>query len=421
MKRILEFDGIRTFAVLIVIADHYAPFRNFANGAPAKLGGLGVDVFFVLSGYLITRILLDLKTADQPYQVFYARRFLRILPPFILLLMLVYGVGVLLHEPVEKLKLLGQVLFLRSFKGTGGVVERLWDVFRGAAAIPGLFHKLVSAPIPRDYPRLPMSGSLGPTWSLSVEEWFYLLWAPVVLVFRRRIILTLAVLVCVMGFLLRWIGGGGTDFLSSVDILITGAALALWVERRRDLSTKVRLHFDSAIALLAWLSFILFVALTWMHRDLVSRTLIEIFTFGAIAWTIAHAGHHHPICSVLRFRPIVYVGTVSYTVYLIHLPIYFVVRSALQGATAALPELAQMWLVSICSLIATIAFAALSWKYYERPILGFKDALTERIRRRKAPTSQVRSTGSFEHLEGGSVPENCEPILYDKATYAANG
>ncbi len=137
MTRIQEFDGLRTFAVLVVIADHYAPLRNFADGAPARLGGFGVDLFFVLSGYLITTILLGLRTTDRPYQVFYVRRFLRILPPYFLLLVLVYGLAGLLREPIAGSKVAGQILFLRSFKDTSAVLERLWFVLSGATPVPG--------------------------------------------------------------------------------------------------------------------------------------------------------------------------------------------------------------------------------------------------------------------------------------------
>ena len=94
MKRIQEFDGIRALAVGLVILDHYAPFRNFAHSAPARYGGCGVDIFFILSGFLITTILLKAKQEQHPYRIFYARRALRILPAFALLLVFVYGVGV---------------------------------------------------------------------------------------------------------------------------------------------------------------------------------------------------------------------------------------------------------------------------------------------------------------------------------------
>jgi peptidoglycan/LPS O-acetylase OafA/YrhL len=389
MKRIFEFDGLRTLAVLIVIADHYAPFRNFAGGATARLGGFGVDVFFVLSGFLITTILLELKGTDHAYQVFYARRFLRILPPFVALLVVVYGAGILMHEPLDKSKMFGQLLFLRSFKNTRVVMARVWGVIHGAAAVPGLFHKLSVPSVPRDYPWLPMSGSLGPTWSLSVEEWFYVLWAPVVLMFRRRMILIVAAMSCLMGFVLRWLGGGGSDFFSSVDILIVGAVLALWVERRKSLPLNVSRRFDNLIRWAALVSFLLFLLLTWLHRDLISRTLVEIFVFGAIAWLIRNAGCAHPISSLLRVKPLVYSGMISYTIYLIHLPMYFLVRSALHGLIAGLPEVQGMWIVALFSLAGTLAFSAISWRYYEQPLLGFKDVLTERIKGSRKPVVTV--------------------------------
>ena len=128
----------------------------------------------MLSGYLITTILLGLRAVQRPYRIFYARRLLRILPPFGLLLLLVYGGSALLHEPISKSKLIGQLLFLRSFRDTGAVLSGLRDVLSGHSQVPGLFARITRTPISRDYPYLPLTGSLGPTWSLSVEEWFLL-------------------------------------------------------------------------------------------------------------------------------------------------------------------------------------------------------------------------------------------------------
>ena len=154
----------------------------------------------MLSGYLITTILLGLRAVQRPYRIFYARRLLRILPPFGLLLLLVYGGSALLHGAISKSKLIGQLLFLRSFRDTGAVLSGLRDVLSGHSQVPGLFARITRTPISRDYPYLPLTGSLGPTWSLSVEEWFYLLWAPVVLLCRRRLLVVIGVILCTMGF-----------------------------------------------------------------------------------------------------------------------------------------------------------------------------------------------------------------------------
>ena len=380
MKRIQEFDGIRTLAVAIVIADHYAPFRSFANGAAARLGGIGVDIFFVLSGFLITTILLELKGSRGPYRVFYARRFLRILPPFMLCLTTVYSLAFLFGESIEKSKAVEQLLFLRSFKESPSVLAHVRDVFVGATPIPGLFHKMDVGTVTVDYPLLPISGSLGPTWSLSVEEWFYVLWAPVVLMFRRRAIVAVALATCGLGLILRWCGGNRSDFFSSVDILVVGALLAVWIENRETFSPFLRGGVRIAATTLSLAAFALYVILTVIHRDLLSRTLIEIFVVGALAWIIGNAGGKQPLCRALRFRPLVYLGSISYMLYLIHLPVYFLVRSGLTACFPQVPIEARYWLVAVCSLAVTIGFSALSWTYYEKPILSVKDRVTVRIK-----------------------------------------
>ena len=408
MKRIHEFDGLRTLAVLMVIADHYAPFRNWGNSAPARYGGLGVDIFFVLSGFLITTILLELKNTEHAYKIFYARRMLRILPPFLLLLTFVYGVGFLRHDGFEKTKFLGQMLFLRSFKDTGAVFGQVWLVIRGAGPLPGLFQKVVPGPLPHDYPWLPMSGSLGPTWSLSVEEWFYVLWAPVVLMLGRRAILRVAIAVCACGFVLRWFAGNATEFFSSVDLLIVGAILALWMEQRESLPKTLRARADWWIDICAVLALISFVGLTFLHRDRMSRSLVALFVFGALAWLIRHAKSNHLLCGFLRLRPMVYLGTISYTLYLIHLPMYFVVRSVLYERTATWSPTAQAWAIAACSIIATILFAGASWKFYELPILSFKDVLTDRIRKSRRANVPLKAPPSM--LGGALQTETTEQL-----------
>ena len=398
MKRIEEFDGLRALAVAAVIADHYAPFRTIGSGAAATLGTVGVDVFFVLSGYLITTILLGLKTAQYPYRIFYARRLLRILPPFALLLLLVYGGSAFLHEHISKSKLVGQVLFLRSFHDTGEVFSRLLNVLDGHSRVPGLFSRLASGPISRDYPYLPLSGSLGPTWSLSVEEWFYILWAPIVLVCRRRAIAIVGILLCLMGFFIRWFTGSGSNFFATVDILIAGALLALWLQHRRTLSLTQRSARDRLVTTVALLSGFLFVLLCLLHRDRAACSLIEIAVVGALSWMVINSGTQHPMMTALRCKPAAYLGTISYMTYLIHLPMYFVVRSALSRFTVGMPQTGAFWIVAICSVSATLLFAALSWRYFESPLLRLKDRLTELVTTEHADSPRSMAAGTVPQL-----------------------
>jgi peptidoglycan/LPS O-acetylase OafA/YrhL len=379
MKRIHELDGLRAIAVAAVITDHYAPFRTMANGLPTTLGSFGVDVFFVLSGYLITRILLGLRTRQDAYRVFYARRSLRILPPFLLLLLLVYGTSALLNQAISLPKLLGHAFFLQGFKGTGFVLVRLRDLITGRSPVPGLLDSVAHYPLSRDYPHLPFTGSLGPTWSLSVEEWFYVLWAPVVLLLRRRLIGAIAIAACTMGFLVRWLTGNQATFLATVDVLVSGALVALWLEYRATRSTTDRLWIDRIVGAMALVSFSLLVVLTAVHRDRMAGTLLEIALVGGMSWIVLNSGTQHPATRALRCRVFVYLGTISYMTYLIHLPMYFAVRSVLTRFTRTAPMVAQLWIVAASSIAASLLFAAISWNYFEGPIMGLKDRMTDHL------------------------------------------
>lgn len=363
-------------AVSLVILDHYAPFRTLAHGAAARHGGLGVDIFFVLSGFLITTILLESRTQSHPYRVFYARRSMRILPAYALLLIFVYSVGAWLREPLHMKTLLGQLLFLRSFLGTGTLLHQCIHVMQHPSSLPGLLRIIPPLVVQADYGHLPMAASLGPTWSLSVEEWFYFLWAPVVLLLSRRAIAITAVAICGMGISLRCLPGAGTSFLTSVDILVSGALLALWIEKRPKLAPAVRLHVDRSIAAVSALAMIALVVLSWSHRDGLSRTLIEISVMGALAWLFRHSGESHPVAKVLRCRPLVYLGSISYMIYLIHLPLYFIARHIVEPRAIGIAPLQRMWAVALCSLAATLLFATASWFFLEKPLLNQKERMT---------------------------------------------
>ena len=301
---------------------------------------------FVLSGYLITRILLGLRTRKDAYRIFYARRSLRILPPFLLLLLLVYGTSALLNQAISLPKLLGHAFFLQGFKGTGLVLVRLRDIITGRSPVPGLFGSVAHYPLSRDYPHLPFTGSLGPTWSLSVEEWFYVLWAPVVLLLRRRLIGAIAIAACTMGFLIRWLTGNQATFLATVDVLVSGALVALWLEYRATRPVDDRLWIDRIVGAMALVSFSLLVVLTAVHRDRMAGTLLESALLGGMSWIVLNSGTQHPVTRALRCRVFVYLGTISYMTYLIHLPMYFAVRSLLTPFVRTSPMGAQLWIVA---------------------------------------------------------------------------
>ena len=93
--RIREIDGIRAFAVMAVVATHYL---NWIPYSGAQFGWLGVDLFFVLSGFLITSILLELKHKDCYFRTFYARRAFRIFPPYFFVLAIYLITSLATHQ-----------------------------------------------------------------------------------------------------------------------------------------------------------------------------------------------------------------------------------------------------------------------------------------------------------------------------------
>jgi peptidoglycan/LPS O-acetylase OafA/YrhL len=185
MRRIVELDGVRAVAILGVIGRHYFPLSTMLFKIP-EFGWSGVELFFVLSGFLITSILLQLKNRPRAYEIFYVRRILRIFPPYYAVMAIVMLIALTRHDDVKWSRIAVKAAFLQSFSNEGRILTHVALTVGGALPIADPF---TEAPLPRAIDRLSSPNfinSLGPTWSLSVEEWFYILWAPLVLSATRR-------------------------------------------------------------------------------------------------------------------------------------------------------------------------------------------------------------------------------------------
>ena len=317
-------DGVRAVAVIGVIASHAGLFN---------LGWLGVDIFFGLSGYLITGILLDAKAADptaRAYFVpFYMRRALRILP-------------------------------------------LAWAVALIAATIEGQWSGLLwyMGYLVNWLPDNPPPDVLGHYWSLAVEEQFYLVWPAVVLFASRRalpkIIIGLIVVdvFCRLTFSLWPPSFANQQFLglatfARADTLLVGAFLA-YRERTGGLPTRGA-GWTWAVALVAG-AFMLAV-----HRlRLESMAPILIYN---LKWPIIAAGVGAGLLIVLTRPPrflqwfwMRWIGQISYGVYVIH---------ALLGRPLH-ARFDSSLVVFVLQLGLTLPLAALSWYFFEAPILAQK-------------------------------------------------
>lgn len=349
-------DGLRAVAVLMVLASHLPMIQNFAASyyvwkfvELAHFAYFGVDIFFVLSGFLITRLLLKERerTGSISFSQFFIKRALRILP--------IYYLCVLAMA----------LIFPQSWHGVPSLLVFVFNYY----------HAFHSTPYPMEH-----------AWSLAVEEQFYLLWpfliAVLPLSWGRRVtglvIPALALLASMAlaaslepEFAATLINKALPTRMLSLSL---GAYLAF---RERDgalpsnLECLVLVAAGLAIAVLAAGGRILgFVAPDWYWCfTLFGYALIDLALLSYIALGKPLA----PIAAVLQSRPMVYIGRISYGLYLYHLLIFFVLginEAALAGR--GIP--AVLW---VSSLVACFAVAALSFELFEKPIMGLRRSLLE--------------------------------------------
>ena len=397
MRRIVELDGIRAFAILMVIAHHYYPFTTMFYGLP-EFGWAGVELFFVLSGFLITSILLQLKGKPHPYKIFYARRILRIFPPYYAAFVLIIAIAILQGDHFSWSKMIGKAFFLQSFGKSPVVFAHIFHTLQGKLPFPNpLFRKDLPEAMHGFSVHGGFSKSFVPTWSLSVEEWFYILWAPAVLHFRRKALVVICLITCLSALLIRWLGFLGFDsyfdFFSRIDVLMGGALLALWVEHRRTLPKQTQqnrdamlLWFSAACSLL--LGVILFHGRPILGRDIREDLLFMTFGLpllvmgfsGILNHIIQHAGSDRLLSRFLRFKPFVAIGTISYTLYLVHVPMFFLVNeAAAHFGILPMQSHSKALFIAIASFLLSLGVAQTSFRYFETPILKYKDRLTSHL------------------------------------------
>lgn len=337
MRRVSELDGLRGLAALAVVVYHFA-----SHVFP--WGNLGVNLFFVLSGYLITAIVLEDGASPGFLPKFYARRSLRIWPPYYLTiaLLVVFGLG-----PAT-----GLGYYLSYTQGA-----------------PLYFGARVRLPVlVPDWPQFNHS------WTLAVEEQFYLVWPALLLAVGGRRVPALALGCIAASATLRGYRLSPILLPGCMDGLAAGGLLA--ARRRAGRPDRAGLSLlAAAVAYIAGLAASGVAAPVLRLNPAVMRAtwgLTWSFAFYAVvAWVSANAATWRT--APLRFGPLVWLGTVSYGVYLYHIPIaavWLIARGRLVELTGA------GWLtrlpLGVVAIPLTLAAAALSWRFLERPALRLK-------------------------------------------------
>jgi peptidoglycan/LPS O-acetylase OafA/YrhL len=351
-----ELDGIRAFAVLAVIAFH-------AGVAPARGGWLGVDIFFVLSGYLITQVLLreHARTGAINLRDFWVRRLLRLYPA--LLLALVLGV------------------FFYTTLGYGGTIG---GYLKTAAAAGLYFENFVWGLGNNEL------GLFGHTWSLAVEMQFYLVW-PLLLawILAKRQRPTRWIIVGIVISFGLYVLQSTPEPVSAGHFpvayympwtrafeLLAGALLAALEAQRSERRAEPRpgRHW---IGWLIGVGYGVVFFASWIYSIYVHQRAIIWESGAATILTVLLLLHLDRVRTagvgrLLAWRPIAWIGSVSYAVYLIHYPVIQILEHKV-GHHAGHPGLASGKGMLVMATVISLALAAISWRLVEKPALKLKD------------------------------------------------
>jgi peptidoglycan/LPS O-acetylase OafA/YrhL len=390
MQRVKELDGLRAVAILLVLGCHYRGFASLLGGVP-EFGYIGVDIFFVLSGYLITTILLALRGQAHPYWTFYSRRAVRIFPPYFASVAAIVAIGVAVHDSLVTSSAFAfrQVFFLQAYNipYLPYVFGLLMHPVEGLRHFPSLLANAHHLPRPQVGITLDLISAANTYWSLSIEEYFYLLWAPVVLLLRRGAVVAVGVAVCVAEMVIRWgYGGSSAEYFGLIfrfDALMYGAMLALLVTRwnpraiPRGAGRVFAGIFWAAVVGVAVILFLLRPVVGYEVRDsplflVLGLPLISVGAAAVVGLLVLRSGSGWWLARVMRWRAMQYLGTISYTMYLVHVLAAIAMEHALGWLGRSMHH-GLFFVEAVLSTLLTIGIARASWHFMEKPLLRWKD------------------------------------------------
>ena len=355
-------NSLRFLAAFFVVLGHI-PLNQQSVGLPHPnrgtffyRGAFAVCFFFALSGFLITYLLLDeeRRTGDIQVRSFYLRRICRIWPLYFSVVafgLLFYNVG---------LPLLGIPYHVDYGLATA--------VLLYSALLPNLMNSLYS-----------VGGILNPSWSIGVEEQFYLLWAPAVKRFRGRLpalCWTVFGVSLALFCLAHYRVFGAHEWKKFVEQLkfhymAAGGLCAWWLLRRREALLRLPLFASRAVQLLLFgllLDFYLtsFIPWNWLGEELLQLVLY--------CWLIVNVAANPANVVPVGARVFDYLGTISYGIYMLHMPAVYAAselfrRTSWWHGSLTLYSLGYY----LAAFALTLLLAHLSYRYFELPFLRLKD------------------------------------------------
>jgi peptidoglycan/LPS O-acetylase OafA/YrhL len=344
---ILELDGLRGLAILMVMVHRFWPRPGVGVAADvAGAGWIGVDLFFVISGFLIAGILLDTRNDGRYFRNFYARRVLRIFPLYYL-----FVIGVFI-----------------AFAGNAGFLD--------GAGSP-LWYLLHLGNVPEGLLDKPVPYWLGPVWSLAIEEQFYLTFPLLAYLLDRRRLAIVLISMIVLAPLVRFATMQAmpdherVQYMFTpcrIDTIAVGCLLAIIV-RTVDLNRwrqTAQLAAFCAVPSVVVLAVASGLERTSPFDRVFGYSLVAIGCASVLALVVLARGARST--AFLRWSPLTYLGKLCFGLYLLHRPADTIVsalasRAGLEGALRLMP----------LKLGVAVVLATISWRLFERPFLRLKE------------------------------------------------
>lgn len=343
-------DGLRGLAILLVVVYH-----NFGFIDVFFFGWLGVDLFFVLSGFLITDILLKSLGKKDYLKNFYIRRVLRIFPLYYLCLILFLIVLPKLNVPLDVDYYRDNQVWLWTY------LQNWLYIFKNGGGTEALHH----------------------LWSLAVEEQFYLIWPLAILVIKKPTHLLLLLGVVLLSVIaLRYIvwiykienlAYFNLYTFSRVDGICIGSMLALIVKINPGFLEKCN---TAIVLVLAGFNFLFYFINRYYDFAFPFLAIVGYTTFAILFALLVHegiGGRNKLVNFIFNNRLMKFFGKISYGLYIYHWPVYILAHSSLQKWSASnITFINSQILAAFLSFCIAILISIISYRYFESIFVKWK-------------------------------------------------
>jgi peptidoglycan/LPS O-acetylase OafA/YrhL len=349
-----ELDGLRGLAILMVVLCHYVFASNIARTPIASIHALafgffatGVDLFFVLSGFLIGGILLDNRSSGTYFKAFYGRRIWRIFPVYYGFLLLILAQSYLLRASGK-----------RSPAFDAGTPFWLFWVFLqnfGMAWFGGTGGWI----------------SISMTWSLAIEEQFYLVVPTLVRLLKRRWLVVCASLIVLSSPVIHFAVPAETGrtvgslalAASRFDGMAAGLLCAIFVRSRMFISVRKMAIASGLLAALVLASLNPYSPIVFMNHLLLTALYSCVLL-------IAVEKRSGTFGALLRSKPLCFFGKISFALYMVHQAVLLMFHSVLLHSVPEFQSSSSV-AVTLGALLASVLICKISWEILEKPLVSW--------------------------------------------------